>query len=270
MSQPTLYPVHIVGAGPGDPDLLTVKALRLIRQADAVVYDRLVPDAIIDLIPKGVVRFFAGKSCKQHFMTQDEINELLVTLARKGKRVVRLKGGDPFIFGRAGEEAEHLIRHNIAFDIVPGISSASGCTAYAGIPLTHRGLATGVRFITGHAQKGQGVPDYDWKTLADEYTTLVIYMGLANLQHVSDSLRAGGLADDFPAAAIEKGTTPQQRVLVSTLKNLPQDVLAQQFESPTLVIVGRVVSVRERLFGSAGSDDAARHDHNKKQAANKR
>jgi uroporphyrin-III C-methyltransferase len=243
----TIYPVSIIGAGPGDPELLTIKALRLIQGADAVIYDRLIPKAITDLIPRGTARFFAGKSCKQHVMTQDEINELLVSLACAGRKVVRLKGGDPFIFGRGGEEAEHLIAHNIPFEVIPGISSASGCSSMAGIPLTHRGLATGVRYITGHCKE----PDLalNWQSLADPDTTLVVYMGLANLPIIAAKLMEYGLPSDFPAAAIQSGTTTEQRVVISTLKDIAADVGHAGLEPPTLIIVGKVVSLHEVLMG---------------------
>ena len=191
--------VYLVGAGPGDPDLLTVKALRLLRLADVVVFDRLVSDAILDLVPPGTARVFAGKQAGYHHMRQDDINDLLLRLARAGRTVVRLKGGDPFIFGRGSEEAEHLARHNIAFEVVPGITAAAGCSAYAGIPLTHRGLADSVRFVTGHGQDEAG-PERDWAALADPDTTLVIYMGLRRLPVIVAGLLAGGLPDRHPGS----------------------------------------------------------------------
>lgn len=245
MSNKQIHPVAIIGAGPGDPELLTLKAARLLAQAEAVVYDRLIPDALLALIPKGAARFFAGKSCKQHVMTQDEINELLVSLAKSGRRTVRFKGGDPFIFGRGGEEAQYLCEHNIAFDIVPGISSASGASAYAGIPLTHRGLATGVRYITGHSKQ----PDLElnWQSLNDPDTTLVVYMGLANLPLIAAKLIEHGLPADFPAAAIQDATTENQRVVVSTLAGIAGDVKKADLQPPTLIIIGRVVTLHEQL-----------------------
>ncbi len=249
-----IYPVAIIGAGPGDPELLTLKAHRLLCAAEAVVYDRLIPPELLDLIPKGAARFFAGKSCKQHVMTQEEINELLVSLARAGRKAVRLKGGDPFIFGRGGEEAEYLAKHNIVFDIVPGISSASGCSAYAGIPLTHRDLASSVRYITGHCKNPD--TEFDWPSLADASSTLVVYMGLANLPIIARKLIEYGLPENFPAAAIQDGTTPQQRVIVSTLKNIASDVKAAQLEPPTLLIIGRVVSLHKALHRSKKPNSA--------------
>ncbi|MEK9726298.1 MAG: uroporphyrinogen-III C-methyltransferase, partial [Rhodospirillaceae bacterium] len=185
-------PVYLVGAGPGDPDLLTVKAHRLIQSVDVVIYDKLVAPAIIDLIPKGTTRIFAGKQARNHFMPQKEINKLLVDLARAGRRVMRLKGGDPFVFGRGGEEALHLAQAGIPFEVVPGITSSAGCAAYAGIPLTHRGLAHGVRFVTGHTQDKDGL-ELNWASLADPDTTLVSYMGLTNVREIAERLIGAGL-----------------------------------------------------------------------------
>ena len=238
--------VHLVGAGPGAPDLLTVKALRLIGTAEVIVYDRLVSQEIIDLAPAGTSRIFAGKESGCHHMTQDDINDLLLRLAQAGRKVVRLKGGDPFIFGRGSEEAEHLARHNVGFEVVPGITAAAGCSAYAGIPLTHRGLATNVRFITGHA-KDNGEIEYDWPTLTDLDSTLVIYMGLSALERISAKLREAGMADDTPAAAIQSGTTGRQRRVIGTIGTLPELVRTHQLKAPALVVVGRVVALAEVL-----------------------
>jgi len=242
--------VSLVGAGPGDPELLTLKALKAIESADAVVYDRLVSDAVLALIPRGVPRFFAGKSCKEKAMTQEEINELLVTLAREGKRVVRLKGGDPFLFGRGGEEALELAKHHIDFEIIPGITSAQGCAAYAGIPLTHRGLATGVRFITGHRVTAEDAADpleLNWQSLADPDTTLVVYMGLANLGIIAKKLIEHGLSATTPAAAIANGTTQQQQVIISDLTDIEVAVTKAKLEPPTLVIIGKVAALANKL-----------------------
>lgn len=238
--------VYLVGAGPGDPDLLTVKAVRLLGLADVVVFDRLVSDAILDLIPPGTARIFAGKQPGRHHMRQEDINDLLLRLAAAGRSVVRLKGGDPFVFGRGSEEAEHLARHDIAFEVVPGVTAASGCSAYAGIPLTHRGLADSVRFVTGHGQD-EGGPDRDWAAFADPAATLVIYMGLRRLPEIVAGLRAGGLADDTPAAAIERGTTAGQRRVVGTLAELPAQVQAAGLAAPALVVIGRVVTLAGTL-----------------------
>ncbi len=239
-------PVYIVGAGPGDPDLLTVKAMRLLKEADVVVYDRLVSDGILDLVPPGATRIFAGKAARDHFMPQDEINDLLVSLAKSGRRAVRLKGGDPFIFGRGSEEALYLAKHNVAFEIVPGITASAGCGAYAGIPLTHRGMATGVRFVTGHCRDGVHL-DLNWKSLADPETTLVIYMGLINIQKISDELINAGLPADTPAGAIERGTTADQRTILTTLADLPACVAKADLKAPSLLIIGRVVDLAEDL-----------------------
>ncbi len=233
--------VSIVGAGPGDPELLTLKAKKRIGEAEAVVYDRLIPKEILDIIPPAAEKFFAGKACKEHIMAQAEINDLLVALAKRGLKVVRLKGGDPLIFGRGGEEAEHLAQHGIPFEIVPGISSATGCTAYWHIPLTHRDLASGVRYITGHSKEGK--LDLDWQNLADPDTTLVVYMGLANVALIAEKLMEHGLPADFPIAAIQDGTTKQSKIVISTLAKAGQDIESAKLESPTLIIIGRVVAL---------------------------
>ncbi len=242
--------VYLVGAGPGDPDLLTIKALRALQSADVIVYDRLVSDEIMALVPEGTEKIFAGKSCKQKAMTQEEINTLLVRLAGAGKDVVRLKGGDPMLFGRGGEEAMLLAEKNIPFDIVPGITSAQGCGAIAGIPLTHRGLATGVRFFTGHRMTKEDAEqelELDWQSLADPETTLVVYMGLANLALICEKLIAHGLPADFSAAAIENGTTPKEKLVISTLGGLAADVAKTGLEPPTLVIIGKVVDLSGKI-----------------------
>ena len=235
-----------MGAGPGDPELLTMKAHRLITQADVIVYDRLVSDEIQSIIPQGVKKIYVGKVSGKHHMNQDEINQLLVSLAKKGHKVVRLKGGDPFVFGRGSEEAEFLINHNIEFEYVPGITAASACSAYAGIPLTHRGVASSVRLITGHCRAD--IPlDLNWKSLADKDTTLVFYMGLASLPILSEKLIAAGLAANTPAAAVENGTKSVQRRCLSNLKKLPSDVLEMSVKSPALIIIGNVVNFAEKL-----------------------
>ena len=238
--------VHLVGAGPGDPDLLTLKAVKTLNKADVVVYDRLVSPEILDLIGPGATRIFVGKAASNHHLPQEDINDLLVRLAKTNHTVVRLKGGDPFIFGRGSEEAEYLSRHGISFQIVPGITAASGISAALGIPLTHRGLATGVRFVTGHAQAGQPL-DMDWKSLADDQTTLVFYMGLSNLPEISEHLIGEGLPADTPAAAIAKGTIEGQRQCISTLAGLSGKVAELDLPSPVLVVVGRVVGLAQEL-----------------------
>lgn len=239
-------PVYIVGAGPGDPDLLTVKAVRVLQQADVVVYDRLVSDRILDLLPDGTERIFAGKAARDHHLPQDEINELLVSLSDDGRKAVRLKGGDPFIFGRGSEEALHLAKRNIPFEIVPGITASAGCGAYGGIPLTHRGMATGVRFVTGHCRDGVHL-DLNWKSLADPETTLVIYMGLINVAKICGELIKAGLPGDTPASAIERGTTPEQRTILTTLEELPDCIERAELKAPSLLIIGRVVDLAREL-----------------------
>lgn len=245
--------VYIVGAGPGNPDLLTVKAYQLLTGGvDVVVYDRLVHHAILDLIPKHVKVIYAGKSCRNHHMRQEDINALLVKEAQAGHVVVRLKGGDPFIFGRGGEEALYLAEHHIDFEIVPGINAADGCCAYQGIPLTHRDLARNVLFITGHQQKGKSL-DIDFQGLAQGYTTIVVFMGLANLEKITKGLLDAGLVPETPAIAIEHGTIPaKERVCFSTLAMIHPDVVAQQFMAPTLIVIGKVVALASKLAKPRG------------------
>jgi uroporphyrin-III C-methyltransferase/precorrin-2 dehydrogenase/sirohydrochlorin ferrochelatase/uroporphyrin-III C-methyltransferase len=238
--------VYLVGAGPGDPELLTVKAQRLLQQADVVVYDRLVSSAILDLIPPGTSRIYVGKASGQHSMPQAEINDLLLNLARNGHQVVRLKGGDPFVFGRGSEEAQHLARHGTRFEVVPGITSAAACSAYAGIPLSHRGLARSVRFVTGHCRADQPL-DLDWDGLADPQTTLVFYMGLANLPQIQDGLLDAGMAATTPVAFVENGTTPQQRRILTTLNELQEAAQRHEVQAPALIIIGAVVGFAEEL-----------------------
>lgn len=240
--------VYLVGAGPGAADLLTVRAHRLIAQAEVLVYDRLVSEEVLDLAPPTATRLFVGKAAFRHSLSQKEINALLVQLAGNGHEVVRLKGGDPFIFGRGGEEAEYLVRHGIPFEVVPGITAASGCATSLGIPLTHRGVATGARFVTGHCRDGVDLDlDLNWDSLADPQTTLVVYMGLANAPRMSKRLQAAGLPPDTPALAIASGTTPQQRVCRTTLQGLSDDVAAAGLSAPVLLVIGKVVQEAERI-----------------------
>ncbi|HEB77797.1 MAG TPA: uroporphyrinogen-III C-methyltransferase [Methylothermaceae bacterium] len=238
--------VYLVGTGPGDPELLTVKALRLLQTAEVVVYDRLVSDEILDLIPPGTTRIYVGKKTGKHTLPQDEINALLVRLSETPRQIVRLKGGDPFIFGRGSEEALYLARHDIPFEIVPGITAASACTTYAGIPLTHRGLSRGVEIVTGHC-RGDRPLDLDWQALANPDRTLVIYMGLANIDEIRDGLIGAGLPPDTPAAVIEQGTTARQRRLSTTVAELPQRVRASGVQAPALFVIGKVVALAETL-----------------------
>ena len=237
--------VYLVGAGPGDPDLLTFRALRLMQKADVVVYDNLVSKPILEMTRRDATRIYAGKKRNDHAMQQEEINELLVRLAKQGKRVLRLKGGDPFIFGRGGEEIETLAEHGILFQVVPGITAASGVAAYAGIPLTHRDHAHSCIFVTGHLQDGS--MNLDWDALARPKQTIVVYMGLPGLEMLCAELIAHGLPDSTPAAIVQQGTTQNQRVITGTLATLPAIVQREKLRAPTLIIVGGVVTLREKL-----------------------
>jgi uroporphyrin-III C-methyltransferase/precorrin-2 dehydrogenase/sirohydrochlorin ferrochelatase/uroporphyrin-III C-methyltransferase len=251
--------VSLVGSGPGDPELMTIKSLRLLQQADVVVFDRLVSAEILALIPQGVGRISVGKSAGMHCMPQRQINETLVSLALGGRRVVRLKGGDPYIFGRGGEEALVLRQKGIPFEVVPGVTAAAGCSSYAGIPLTHRGLSQGVRFITGHLQNGNRL-DVDWEKIADPDCTLVIYMGLANLRQICKELIRAGLPATTPAAAIHGGSTPRQRKVIATLADLAKAVEHAALDSPVTTIVGSVVELSEALDWFQGDQDSGVED----------
>ena len=238
--------VFLVGAGPGDPELLTMKAHRLLQNADVVVYDRLVSPEILALIPAGATRISVGKQPRNHPIPQPEINQLLVRLAKAGRNVVRLKGGDPFVFGRGSEEAMTLVGSGVGFEVVPGITSASACAAAAGMPLTHRGMATGVRYLTGHCRE-DGDLDFDWQGLTDPSTTLVIYMGMANIPQIAAKLIEHGADPKLPAAAVNNGSMPTQRHIVSTLDSIAEDAKAAAFTGPVLFIIGRVVTLRALL-----------------------
>ena len=253
MDQPTTLPaalgatlapgeVALVGAGPGDPGLLTLRAWSLLQQADAVVYDRLVSEDLMQLLPARCARHYVGKTSGYHSLPQPQINQLLVDLARQDLRVVRLKGGDPFIFGRGAEELEFLLAHGINGQVVPGVTAAAGCSAYAGIPLTHRDLAHSCQFITGHLQEN-GELQRPWTSLVEGKQTLVFYIGLAALGEISRNLIAAGLPVDTPAALIGNGTRADQRVVRCSLKQLPSMAQAHQLMPPTLTVIGQVVGL---------------------------
>ena len=234
--------VALVGAGPGDPGLLTLRAWSLLQQADAVVYDRLVSDSLMALVPETCARHYVGKTSGYHSLPQPEINQLLADLAKQQLRVVRLKGGDPFIFGRGAEELEFLLERGIDCQVVPGITAAAGCSTYAGIPLTHRDLAHSCQFITGHLQE-DGALVLPWNSLVEGKQTLVFYMGLASLGEISRNLIAAGLPVDTPAALIGSGTRPDQQVVRCTLKQLPTMAEEQHLTPPTLTVIGQVVGL---------------------------
>ncbi|WP_068116810.1 uroporphyrinogen-III C-methyltransferase [Tropicimonas marinistellae] len=234
--------VCLIGAGPGDPELLTLRALRMLQEADAVVYDRLVSPEILALAPDTARRLFVGKAPKHHPVPQDEINALLAELALNGYSVARLKGGDPLIFGRGSEEAAHLTSLGIPVEYAPGITAAQGAAAATGVPLTHRGLASGVRYVTGHRQ-ADGVLDLDWASLADPDTTLVVYMGVANIAQIAMCLMAEGLPGSTPVMAIANATTPRETRLFSSLERIAPDTCAANLSAPVLFVIGRVVKL---------------------------
>ncbi|CAN4275028.1 CysG Uroporphyrinogen-III methylase [Methylophilaceae bacterium] len=237
--------VYLVGGGPGDPDLLTFRALRLMQQCDVCVYDKLVSPEVLDLVRRDAELIYVGKSRDQHTLPQEEINQLLARLALAGKRVLRLKGGDPFIFGRGGEEIETLMQQGVPFQVVPGITAANGVSSYAGIPLTHRDYAQACLFITGHLKNG--VLDLDWAAMARPQQTVVIYMGLVGLEQICQQLITHGVAPDMPAAVIQQGTTQHQRVVSANLSDLASQVAAAKMKAPCLTIIGQVVQLREKL-----------------------
>ncbi len=251
--------VYLVGAGPGDPELLTLRAVRLLGQAEVVVYDHLVSQAVLDFVSPTAERIYAGKRRNEHTLRQEQINALLVRLAGEGKQVVRLKGGDPFIFGRGGEELQALASAGLAFEVVPGITAACGVSTYAGIPLTHRDYAQTCLFVTGHLKERTGgrttadeaqndvVADLDWPALVRPRQTVVIYMGLSGLTDICRQLIAHGAAPDWPIAIVQDGTIASQKVLTGTLTDLPAKVAASGLTSPCLIIVGEVVRLHAVL-----------------------
>ena len=234
--------VYLIGAGPGDPELMTVKALKILQSADVVVFDRLVSPEIMALVPPTAMQIDEGKMPKYHRVPQDDIIALLVHLARDGMKVARLKGGDPLIFGRGSEEAAELRAAGIAYDYVPGITSAQGAACSTGVPLTHRGLATGVRYVTGHRAHDAQL-DLDWASLACENTTLVIYMGAMNIAEISAQLMVHGLPADLPVMAVSAATTPRETRILSTLVRIPEDVARADPAAPVLFVIGHVVSL---------------------------
>lgn len=237
--------VWLVGAGPGDPDLLTIKAARLIAQADAIVYDHLVGNGIMDLARSDARVIYAGKESSKHTMPQGDINQLLVTLAREGLSVIRLKGGDPFIFGRGGEELETLVASGIPFEVVPGVTAAAGCAAYAGFPLTHRDHAQSVTFVTGHLK--DGTVNLDWPALARPKQTVVFYMGIGAAEEICRQMIKHGLPSMTPAAVVRNGTQPDQQTLLATLGTLPSRIAESGIKPPALIVVGSVVNLHAKL-----------------------
>lgn len=237
--------VYLVGSGPGDPDLLTFRALRLMQQADVVLHDRLVPDEILDLVRRDAERVYVGKKRGDHAMPQEEISQTLADLAKQGKRVLRLKGGDPFTFGRGGEEIELLASQGVSFQVVPGVTAASGCGAYAGIPLTHRDHAQACVFVTGHTKDDK--LDLNWTMLSQPNQTVVVYMGLNSVAEFMRSMAEHGVPQDTPAAAIDNGTRLNQRVVTGTVASLASDIEKAELPGPAIIVVGHVVELADKL-----------------------
>ncbi len=249
--------VYLIGAGPGDPELITLKAARCLEKAEVVIHDRLVADGVLDLAPAGAERIFAGKATGNHHLDQDSINGLLAGAARRARVVARVKGGDPFIFGRGGEEAAFLSARGIPWEAVPGVTAAAGAAAQAGVPLTQRGTASGVRFVTGHL-KNDGRLDLPWESLADPDTTLAVYMGLGTLEHLAGALVDAGLPPDIPTLAVARATLPDARRVTAPLAALPERVAAHGLAPPVIVLVGHVVGLApDRVAGAALAGDAA-------------
>jgi uroporphyrin-III C-methyltransferase / precorrin-2 dehydrogenase / sirohydrochlorin ferrochelatase len=255
----SLGEVYLIGAGPGAPDLLTFRALRLMQQADVIVYDHLVSPEILDLARRDSEKIYVGKERQKHTLPQESINTLLANLAKAGKRVVRLKGGDPFIFGRGGEEIETLMQQGISFQVVPGITAASGCATYAGIPLTHRDHAQSCTFVTGHLKDNS--INLNWTQLAAPNQTIVIYMGLVGLEKICQSLIAHGSPKDLPIALVQQGTTTNQRVVTGTLETFPATIAGLNIKPPTLIIIGTVVTLHDKLTWFHGSHADKKTDY---------
>jgi uroporphyrin-III C-methyltransferase/precorrin-2 dehydrogenase/sirohydrochlorin ferrochelatase len=243
--EPPAGEVYLVGTGPGDPDLLTFRALRLMQQTDVVLYDRLIGDGILNLVRRDAERIYVGKLKDNHTVPQEEIGEMLIDLARQGKRVLRLKGGDPFMFGRGGEEIEALSENGIAFQVIPGVTAANGCAAYAGIPLTHRDHAQACVFVTGHEKDGE--LKLNWKSLIQPRQTVVLYMGLSSLGAITSGFLENGADPATPAAVIENGTRAGQRVITGTLESLLGKTTRAEVKSPAMIIIGSVVTLRDKL-----------------------
>ncbi len=237
--------VYLVGSGPGDPELMTLKAARLVSEADVIVYDHLGAENVLDLARPDAEKIYAGKEASNHALPQEEINVLLVRLAKQGKRVVRLKGGDPFIFGRGGEEIETLAEHGVPFEVVPGVTAASGCGSYAGIPLTHRDHSQICVFATGHLKDGS--VNLDWKALARPNQTVVFYMGIGGAEEICRQLMSNGLPPEHPAAVVQHGTSRRQRVLTATLGTLAAEIEKSDIRPPALIIIGTVVTLQSKL-----------------------
>jgi uroporphyrin-III C-methyltransferase / precorrin-2 dehydrogenase / sirohydrochlorin ferrochelatase len=244
--------VYLVGTGPGDPDLLTFRALRLMQQADVVLYDRLIGDGILNLVRRDASRIYVGKMKKDHSVAQEEISEMLIRLARQGKRVLRLKGGDPFVFGRGGEEISTLAENGVPFQVIPGVTAANGCATYAGIPLTHRDHAQGYIVVTGHEKDGQ--LNLNWESLIQPRQTVVVYMGLTSLGTITQGFLSHGADPATPAAVIENGTRAGQRVITGTLQSLPDKSVEADIQSPALIIIGSVVTLRDKLAWFASEE----------------
>lgn len=254
--------VALVGSGPGDAELLTIRALRFIEQADVAIYDRLVSDEIMALLPANCERLYVGKEQAKHCVPQDKINELLLQYAQQGKRVLRLKGGDPFIFGRGGEEAQYLLKNGVSCHLCPGITAASGCTTYAGIPLTHRGVAQGCTFITGHMQN-DGQLNLPWQSLSDSSQTVVFYMGINTLPSITEQLIKHGRNANTPAALIRKGTQPEQQIFRGKISNLAALVAEHKITPPTLIVIGDVVNqLTDVALAKPGFLDAKHYQQN--------